>query len=95
MLTRVKQIVNNVFFFLQIERGEFNPNMDHSESNNLIVYTKHGYMTQKTMNIKLCTDDEKAKPDKLAIVKRLNFFMRSTSYQITYQSLDNFNGQQN
>jgi len=48
MLTRVNQIVKKKTS--QIERGEFNPNMDHSESNNLIVYIIHGYMTKKRMN---------------------------------------------
>jgi len=42
--------------------------------------------------IKLCTE---AKPDKLAIVKRPNFFLTSTSYQLTYQSPDDFNDQEN
>jgi len=51
-------------------------------------------MRKQRMNKKLCINDEKAKPHKLAIVKRLNFFLTSTSWQLTYQSLDNFNDQE-
>jgi len=51
-------------------------------------------MRKQRMNKKLCINDEKAKPHKFAIVKRLNFFLTSTSWQLTYQSLDNFNDQE-